>query len=85
MTSKPERTVARLLGTGEPELSCEACFTHLDRYVDTELSGGAADREIPGMAGHLRNCPTCSEEHEALLAIASLPPMLPDQQSTGSA
>jgi hypothetical protein len=85
MTSKPERAVARLLGTGEPELSCEACFANLDRYVDIELSGGAADRDVPGMAGHLHNCPACAEEHEALLTIAGLSPMFPDQQSSGPA
>jgi hypothetical protein len=85
MTGKTERTVARLLGTGEPELSCEACFTHLDRYVDIELIGGEADGDIPGMAGHLRNCPACAEEHEALLTYAALPPPLPDQPSTGPA
>jgi hypothetical protein len=85
MTAKADRMVARLVGTGEPELSCEACFTHLDRYVDVELSGGMADREIPGMAGHLANCPACAEEHEALLACADLPPALPGQAPSGSA
>jgi anti-sigma factor RsiW len=84
MTAKADRIVARLVGTGEPELSCEACFTNLDRYVDVELSGGMADREIPGMAGHLANCPACAEEHEALLACADLPPTLPGQAPSGA-
>lgn len=85
MTAKANRMVTRLLGTGEPELSCEACFTHLNRYVDVQLSGGMADREIPGMAGHLANCPACAEEYEALLICAELAETLPDQPSTGPA
>ena len=59
----------RLLGPGEPELSCEACFEELDRYVDLELAGADADREIPGMRAHLAGCPACAEEHASLTAL----------------
>ena len=49
--------VARLLGPSEPELSCEACFEQLDRYVEAQLAGDDADRLVPGMAAHLRGLP----------------------------
>ena len=58
--------VARLLGPAGPEVSCEACFERLDEYVDAELAGRDADREIPGMAAHLEGCPACREDHESL-------------------
>ncbi len=61
----------RLLGPGEPELSCEACFDELDRYVDLELAGADADREVPGMRAHLAGCPACAEEHLTLRALAA--------------
>jgi anti-sigma factor RsiW len=61
----------RLLGPGEPELSCEACFDELDRYVDLELAGADADREIPGMRAHLAGCPACAEEATTLLLLAA--------------
>jgi anti-sigma factor RsiW len=61
----------RLLGPGEPELSCEACFDELDRYVDLELAGAEADREIPGMRAHLAGCPACAAEHLSLRALAA--------------
>jgi anti-sigma factor RsiW len=61
----------RLLGPGEPELSCEACFDELDRYVDLELAGAEADREIPGMRAHLAGCPACAEEYLSLRALAA--------------
>lgn len=64
-----EELVTRLLGPGEPELSCEACFEQLDRYVDLELAGQDADLVVPGMRAHLRGCPACREDHESLRAF----------------
>jgi hypothetical protein len=65
----PDALLARLLGPEGPELTCEACFAQLDRYVDLELAGAAADREIPGMREHLEGCPACDEDHASLLAF----------------
>ena len=63
--------IARLLGPAGPEVSCEACFERLDEYVDAELAGRDADREIPGMAAHLEGCPACREDHESLRDLVS--------------
>jgi hypothetical protein len=64
-----ERLVARLLGPAGPELTCEECFAQLDRYVELELAGRAADEEVPGMRAHLEGCPACDEDHASLLAL----------------
>jgi anti-sigma factor RsiW len=64
-----EELVTRLLGPGEPELSCEACFEQLDRYVDLQVAGEGADARVPGMRAHLRGCPACREDHESLRAF----------------
>lgn len=56
----------RLVGPGEPELSCDECFEHLDEYIDVQLSGGDADRAVPRMAAHLAGCPACATEHDDL-------------------
>ena len=61
--------LSRLLGPGEPEVSCEVCFEELDRYVELELTGADAEAAVPGMAAHLRGCPACSEEHASLTAL----------------
>ncbi len=50
-----------LLGPSGPEVSCEACFEHLDEYVE--------GREVPGMAAHLEGCPACREDYESLVAL----------------
>jgi hypothetical protein len=55
-----------LLGPSGPELSCEACFEHLDEYVELEVAGEDADGRIPGMREHLEGCPACREDHESL-------------------
>jgi hypothetical protein len=66
-----ERLVARLIGPGGPELTCEQCFDHLDRYVELELADAPADQRLPGMRAHLEGCPACAEDHESLLAFAT--------------
>jgi hypothetical protein len=65
-----ERVLGRLLGPPGPELGCDDCFAHLDRYVELELAGADADAALPGLAAHLDGCPACREEHESLLALA---------------
>ena len=64
-----EGAISRLLGPAEPELSCDECFEHLDRYVELELAGADADTAVPGMRPHLDGCPACREEHESLRAL----------------
>jgi hypothetical protein len=67
-----ERDLIRaLLGPAGPELTCEQCFEELDRYVELELAGQEADREVPGMSAHLDGCPACREEHESLLSLSA--------------
>jgi hypothetical protein len=61
----------RLLGPGEPEVTCEQCFDLLDEYVELELRDEDADARIPGMRAHLSGCPACHEDHESLLAFVS--------------
>ena len=59
----------KLLGPDGPELTCDECFEHLDRYVELEHTGRDADAAIPGMHAHLRGCPACAEDHESLSAL----------------
>ena len=63
--------LGRLLGPAEPELGCDECFAHLDRYVELQLAGADADAAVVGMRAHLVGCPACAEEHDSLLALAA--------------
>ena len=71
MTTPDRDLVGRLLGPEGPELTCEQCFDLLDRYVELEVSGAAADEQVPGMRAHLEGCPACDEDHAGLLAFVS--------------
>jgi hypothetical protein len=64
--SASEELVARALGPGERELSCEECFAELDRYVELVLAEAAADARVPGMRAHLEGCPACAEDYRCL-------------------
>jgi hypothetical protein len=71
MDMTDERDLIRgVLGPQGPEVTCEQCFEELDRYVELELAGDAADDAVPGMRAHLDGCPACREEHDSLLALA---------------
>jgi hypothetical protein len=59
----------RLLGPGEPEVTCEQCFELLDEYVELEVRGDDVEEQLPGMRAHLAGCPACHEDHESLLAF----------------
>jgi hypothetical protein len=70
MRKQIDRKVLRaLLGPEGPELGCEECFEHLDRYVELGLAGSSADEAIPGMRAHLEGCPVCHEDHASLQAF----------------
>ena len=69
--SSLDRLLGLLLGPREPELTCEECFEELDRYVDVELAGAAADEAVPGMRAHLAGCSACQEDYESLLAFVT--------------
>ncbi|MDX6399212.1 MAG: hypothetical protein QOJ43_2620 [Gaiellaceae bacterium] len=68
------QTLGRLLGSGRPEVGCDACFDELDRYVELELAGAEPDAAVPGMRAHLDGCPACHEEYESLRALVGRGP-----------
>ncbi len=64
-------TLRRLLGSGEPEVTCEVCFAQLDVYVDAQVLGADLEGSVPGMAAHLRGCPACEQDYDSLKALVS--------------
>ena len=67
----PAELIASMLGPGGPELSCDACFEQLDRYVDLTLAAGDPEGAVPGMRAHLAGCPACRGDFDSLLAFVA--------------
>jgi len=65
----PATVLARLLGPGDPQLSCQECFAQLDHYVELDLGGSDPDKHVPGMRAHLQGCPACDEDFRSLKAL----------------
>ena len=58
----------QLLGSGEPDPGCEACFELLDEYAEALLRGDDAERLFPQLVAHIAGCPACREDTEGLIA-----------------
>ena len=60
--------VDRLLGGGDRDPGCEACFEILDQYAEAALRGEDAEKLFPQITAHLAGCPACREDTEGLIA-----------------
>jgi hypothetical protein len=58
--------------TLETEIDCTTCLDLVPIYVDKELAGADAAREMPELVQHLGLCQDCREEYEALRELASV-------------
>ena len=58
----------RLLGRGDRDPGCEACFEVLDQYAEALRRGEDVARLFPGVADHLAGCEACREDTDGLLA-----------------
>lgn len=67
------RKLLRMLSlTRERELTCSEAQELMDSYVELELAGENPQIILPEVAQHLRICPECREEHDALLKILKM-------------
>ena len=64
------RKLLRMLAlTQEREWTCSEVGEFMDYYVELELAGEDPQRVLPEVAQHLRICPECREEHDALMTM----------------
>ncbi len=55
--------------TQEQEYSCEEAYEFLDQFAELVVRGEDASQLMPLVDHHLKMCPDCREEYEALLKI----------------
>lgn len=70
LTSDVLRYLVRRVFDAHPgEIPCGACYAHVDRFAEMELSGLDAAAALPLVEEHLRGCPECREEFACLVAV----------------
>ena len=63
------QTIARLLLSTVPRLSCDDCFERIDSHAEAQLSAQPSiDRHL---MVHLLGCPSCAEEAQSLMDLLS--------------
>jgi hypothetical protein len=62
----------RFLETDPRDAGCEEAMAALHVYVELVLCGADPDKQLPGIAAHLRSCGPCNEDFEGLLTAARL-------------
>ena len=60
--------------TRDEELSCDELLLEVDRYAEMVMCGENPSAVMPLVQHHLKNCPDCQEEFEALLRILKAVP-----------
>ncbi|WP_412062051.1 hypothetical protein [Rubrivirga sp. IMCC45206] len=72
MTLTPERLrmlVRSALAAREDDMPCGECDAHVDRFAELTLAGLDPAAALPLVEAHLKACPACHEEFEALVAV----------------
>jgi len=60
-------------GSTEDEISCDGCFEHVAQFVESELAGAELSDSMLLIQNHMKNCPCCADEYNALKeAMAAL-------------
>jgi len=65
--------------TKERELTCMEVNELVDYYVELEQSGENVKALMPTMTQHLRICPECKEEYEAVWEVVGIDPEVAPQ------
>lgn len=80
---KIERLLRLTDATQDVEIDCTTCLDLVPLYVEKEISGRDAAREIPELHQHLILCGDCREEYEALRDLVALEESsgLPDRET----
>ena len=50
------------------DMSCDGCYTHVAQFAEAELQGTTLCESLQKVQNHMRNCPCCKDEFNALIA-----------------
>jgi len=53
----------------DEDITCDECYRHIDMYVDMLADGTKPSQVLNRVESHLKQCPYCEEEFQALISI----------------
>ena len=48
-------------------IHCDGCLVDVAQFAETELMGASLCESMDKVENHLKNCPCCNDEYQALL------------------
>lgn len=48
-------------------MSCDGCLVNVAQFAESELMGASLCESMTKVQTHLKNCPCCNDEYQALL------------------
>ncbi len=70
LTAPQVKGLVQMIGlTRDREFNCSECLEHVSEYAEHQMTGQELDAAIACIEQHLKLCPECREEYEALLKI----------------
>ena len=49
-------------------MDCDGCYGKVAEFAEFQLTGAEIPEALRGVETHMRQCPCCKDEYEALLA-----------------
>ena len=73
LSEQQVRTLVQLAVTTTPDdMNCDGCFGRVAEFAEIHLANQPLSESLRRVEDHLKNCPCCKDEFEALkLALAS--------------
>ena len=69
LSEEQVRTLVQLAVTTTPDdMNCDGCFGRVAEFAEIHLANQPLDESMRRVEIHLRNCPCCKDEFEALKA-----------------
>ncbi len=74
LSEQQVRTLVQLVATTTPDdMDCDGCYGRIAEFAEVHLANQSVCESIRCVDEHLRNCPCCKDEFEALkVALASM-------------
>ena len=63
------RMIGMIMNTKQQEISCDDVHNFLDQYTEKAIAGEDVSAILPFVHSHLKMCPDCYEEYNALRRI----------------